>query len=1049
MSSGSGPSLAHRSVSNIRTEPGGPGLGAPLSPHTPSRAISSAFGSPSSLRAEEDNIVIELGARFIKLGFAGEPAPKTVLSFGPEQQRRVGDFRAWDPDHKNDWRRRPRGYTWGGDHELWQHDVRSLDLGLVEDKIDRAIREALTKYLLIDSRPRRTSLVLSSSTPLPLLSAVLDVLFSRFQAPTVSLMSSAVMSAVGAGARSALVVDLGWAETVVTSVYEYREIRTTRTIRGGKMLVDQVHGLIQDALLTSPNQAKRIRRDQEQGQHSVSFEECEEVACRLVWCRQAETRDAVAAEQQQHGLGLPTVEEQDESAPASPSAPKQLDGNVDVPVHSVSPPEVLSLTFRRLSEPCENTFFAPQCSRGTFDDNEIPVHHLIYQHLLRLPIDARAVCMSRIVFIGGCSKITGLRRRIFDELSNIIRVRGWDAVEGRATTQYKSNPRLNRGVSRQNTTSPTEIKSPEGITGDSTGTGQEVSRTAADVIEDTLKKREGNYSIFQGQLRSLESLGPWGGASLACQLKVAAMANVDRDLWFQQGAGGASRPSEIDVKVQQRQSLGPGVRPMLRPLPRPSRLARRSFADVKRPSTAPKPIIDIRHIRENPQLYEENCLDRNYVAQSKSPARIKEAFAQWQILQKDSRAIRERSNLLRRQIANPVSSRDDDDCAGTRDLSRENLLAEARILKQKLTTVEQEEAKLVEEMENLALDIPNLTSDVTPVGDEPLLLSYINEHPIEPASSSDKVWRSHVHIGSELGLLDFAAGGVTSGWGWYYLLDEAAQLEQALIQYALAVATKHGWRQVAPPSVVYSHMAAACGFQPRDQNDEQQIYAIAQSRDDAERGKPELCLAGTSEIPLAAMKAEVTLDASELPMKRVAVSRCYRAEAGARGASTKGLYRVHEFTKVEMFAWTPPYADETGDMFEEMLDIQTEILGSLGLHCRILEMPTADLGASAIRKCDIEAFFPSRQQQNGGWGEVTSASICTDYQTRRLATRAKIDGKLTFPWTVNGTALAIPRVLAALLEAGWDEADMSVAIPTCLQPWMDGRERITRKTLTS
>lgn len=154
MSSGSGPSLAHRSVSNIRTEPGGPSLGAPLSPHTPSRAISSTFGSPSSLRAEEDTIVIELGARFIKLGFAGEPVPKTVLSFGPEQQRRVGDFRAWDPDHKNDWRRRPRGHTWGGDHELWQHDVRSLDLGLVEDKIDRAIREALTKYFtsLFDTR---------------------------------------------------------------------------------------------------------------------------------------------------------------------------------------------------------------------------------------------------------------------------------------------------------------------------------------------------------------------------------------------------------------------------------------------------------------------------------------------------------------------------------------------------------------------------------------------------------------------------------------------------------------------------------------------------------------------------------------------------------------------------------------------------------------------------------------------------------------------------------------------------------------------------------
>lgn len=147
MSSSAGPSLAHRSVSNIRTETGGgSSLGGPLSPHTPSRTVSSTFGSPSSLRAEEDIVVIELGSRFIRLGFAGEPTPKAIISLGPEEQRRVGDYRAWDPDHQDDWRRRPRGKAWGNDHQLWQYDLRLTDLGLVEDKIDRAIREALTKY---------------------------------------------------------------------------------------------------------------------------------------------------------------------------------------------------------------------------------------------------------------------------------------------------------------------------------------------------------------------------------------------------------------------------------------------------------------------------------------------------------------------------------------------------------------------------------------------------------------------------------------------------------------------------------------------------------------------------------------------------------------------------------------------------------------------------------------------------------------------------------------------------------------------------------------
>ncbi|KAJ8104431.1 hypothetical protein ONZ43_g7854 [Nemania bipapillata] len=130
-----------------------------------------------------------------------------------------------------------------------------------------------------------------------------------------------------------------------------------------------------------------------------------------------------------------------------------------------------------------------------------------------------------------------------------------------------------------------------------------------------------------------------------------------------------------------------------------------------------------------------------------------------------------------------------------------------------------------------------------------------------------------------------------------------------------------------------------------------------------------------------------------------------------------------------------------------MVDAQTEILASLGLRCRVLEMPTTDLGASAARKIDIEAFFPSRAAAglHGGWGEVTSASLCTDYQTRRLATRlrgARDGAKLAYPWTVNGTALAVPRVLAAILENGWDEAQMAVTIPECLRPWMDGKEKI-------
>lgn len=422
---------------------------------------------------------------------------------------------------------------------------------------------------------------------------------------------------------------------------------------------------------------------------------------------------------------------------------------------------------------------------------------------------------------------------------------------------------------------------------------------------------------------------------------------------------------------------------------------------------------------------------------------------QFHICQRDSRELRERNNRVKLQLANPKTLRDGDgeEIQKLRQMSKQELIAEATALKEKISVIETEESTIMKEVETMAAAIPNLTSDETPRGNDFKVVGYINEHPEPNLDSSDRVWRSHVHIGSELNLLDFAGAGTTSGWGWYYLLNEAAELEQALVQYALSVVKKRGWSKVSPPSMVYSHIAAACGFQPRDQNGEQQVYNIQQNASDVGR-KPELCLAGTAEIPLAGMKANTTIEEAELPLKRVGVSRCYRAEAGARGLDTKGLYRVHEFTKVEMFAWTMPSEELSTEVFDEMVSIQTDILTSLGLHCRIIEMPTTDLGASATRKRDIEAFFPSRRAKDEGWGEVTSVSTCTDYQTRRLATKVDVrsaGGKIGFPYTVNGTALAVPRVLAAILENGWDEQRMEVKIPECLWPWMDGAKVISRK----
>lgn len=467
-----------------------------------------------------------------------------------------------------------------------------------------------------------------------------------------------------------------------------------------------------------------------------------------------------------------------------------------------------------------------------------------------------------------------------------------------------------------------------------------------------------------------------------------------------------------------------------------------------RPSFAPKPVLDLKHIRQNPGLYEQNCIDRNY-----------EAFAQngWRILElhkgvhdQNRQAVehRQRNNFLVKRIAQSAKMmKDGIQDPGSKQVSA---LKEARALKEKLAEIEKAESESKQEMERLALELPNLTSQKTPMGHRPELIGTIGDKTAPLAQ--EKSGKSHVDIGKELDILDFEASATTSGWGWYFLKNEGALLEQALIQYVLSVAVAHGWKVMTPPSLVYSHIASACGFMPRDTNGETQIYNIAQP--DSE--KPSLVLAGTAEIPFAGSQANKTLLAADLPLKVIGPSRCYRAEAGARGVDTKGLYRVHEFTKVEMFAWTMPPQDVGGDrfgdldetsqsddVFDDMLAIQREILTVLGLHARVLEMPSADLGASASRKVDVEVFFPSRTGIDEGYGEVTSASICTEFQSRRLGTRVKSKGgALQWPWTLNGTAMAIPRVLAALLENGWKKGEDGVGyveIPPALREFVLGK----------
>lgn len=269
--------------------------------------------------------------------------------------------------------------------------------------------------------------------------------------------------------------------------------------------------------------------------------------------------------------------------------------------------------------------------------------------------------------------------------------------------------------------------------------------------------------------------------------------------------------------------------------------------------------------------------------------------------------------------------------------------------------------------------------------------------------------------------LDLARGAKVSGSRFAYLKGDGALLELALVRYAVDVAQAQGHVPVVPPVLVREPAMYGTGFLPTD---EQQLFA---TRDD------DLYLVGTSEVPLAGMHMDEVLDPADLPLRYAGISPCFRREAGAHGKDTRGIFRVHQFEKVELFSLVPP---EDGDAeHERILATQLAILEGLELHAQVVDIPVRDLGASAARKFDVEAWIPSQ----GTYREVTSCSDTTDYQARRLRIRTRVDGgDNTLVHTLNGTALAVQRTIIALVEQH-QRPDGSVVVPEALVPYL-GRE---------
>jgi seryl-tRNA synthetase len=424
-------------------------------------------------------------------------------------------------------------------------------------------------------------------------------------------------------------------------------------------------------------------------------------------------------------------------------------------------------------------------------------------------------------------------------------------------------------------------------------------------------------------------------------------------------------------------------------------------------------MLDRRFVVENAELVKQNCARRNSRADVDRFVGLEQA----------RKAKQQQVDDFNRQ-ANEVSKT----IGKAKDAAeREARNEEGRKLRDLCTKAQAELDEILAEADAILKQIPNLSHPEAPVGVDDSANRELRRGKHPPRKFEFKPL-DHVQIAERLGLIDFEAGAKVAGHGFYFLKNDAVLLELALQRYAVDVLSREGFTLTITPDLARNEILQGTGFMPR--GPETQIYSIENS---------DLSLIATAEITLGGSLAETVLEEEQLPIKVAGVSHCYRTEAGAHGRATRGLYRVHQFTKVEMFAFTTPEQSEA--TLSAFCDLECRLFDGLGIPYRVVDTATGDLGGPAYRKFDLEAWMPGRGEQ-GEYGEVTSTSNCTDYQARRLGIRYRKKGEkgTQFVHTLNGTAIACSRGIIAVLE-NYQNADGSVTVPEALRPWM-GKERI-------
>lgn len=467
-------------------------------------------------------------------------------------------------------RKRQKASHWADDHELWSMDGRALNMGLVGDKLERAVRDVITKHLLIDMKGKRLVVVVPSLMPHPLLNTVLGTLFTAFQNPGITLLSPPVLSTMVAGLRSALVVDIGWRETIVTGIYEYREIHEKRTTRAMRLVTLEMarlletQGLEQERSVAKP--ADDMGEEAEDEMVAVDLEQAEEVTTRMAWCRSRSRSVPASSTSRDLPTQLSNVSIAEDGS-EDPAGSGNLEEDTPISIPSPSSPRLsIQIPFSAFASPIESALLGNSLERYKFDEHEQPLHKLIYKSLLTLPPDVRAVCMSRIIFTGGGSKIPGLKARLLAELTALVEARGWDPVEGKAADERRrrlkeisGNRQATKanGLETKNTDTSTNKKPIEAINSIPASLAPQIP----DPIEEKIRREQdkGTKRTLSGVIRGVESLGAWAGASLLVSLRIKGVVQIERDTFLQYGLAGARRDAEASAapqKAMPRPSIG-------------------------------------------------------------------------------------------------------------------------------------------------------------------------------------------------------------------------------------------------------------------------------------------------------------------------------------------------------------------------------------------------------------------------------------------------------------------------------------------------------------